>query len=323
MDIDVFSQGELPSVFRALRTALAGAAPLDARQRGFLSAYARITGFELPHDDPTPIGAQAVRIEGRHQRKRLIQLAALAVLLDRPIRGDSVAYLRNLARHLGTHDPVIDAIDAVHAGRLLEARVLSARRGFRVFLKEAYLAEGPKGVMRFLGAMVLKAPVNKDKLWNYKRLGLLPDGTLGREYWKHMTRVGFAFPGEPSGIPDSIAYHDIIHVLAEHPTTPLGEIQQGAFQAGSRREDGFFFVQMVVLHFHQGVPITPATPPTVDLFDPGLVLWALHRGANSSVDMTHQWDFWPLMPLPLPEARARCAVLPKLPAAQIVLEAAA
>jgi hypothetical protein len=63
---------------------------------------------------------------------------------------------------------------------------------------------------------------------------------------------------------------------------------------------------MVVLHFHQGVPITPATPPTLDLFDPALVLWALHRGASSKVDMTHQWNFWPLMPLTLAEARARC-----------------
>jgi hypothetical protein len=27
--------------------------------------------------------------------------------------------------------------------------------------------------------------------------------------------------------------------------------------------------------------------------------------------MTHQWDYWPLMALPLAEARARCALLPK------------
>ena len=94
--------------------------------------------------------------------------------------------------------------------------------------------------------MLLKATVNKDKMWHYKRLGLLPDGTLGREFFRHMATVGFAFPGEPNGIPDSIAYHDVIHVLAEHATTPLGEIQQASFQAGNRREDGFFFAQMVV-----------------------------------------------------------------------------
>lgn len=196
------------------------AGPLDVRAGGFLGTFARITGFELSPDELVPLDAEAVRIDGAHQRKRLIQLAALAVLFN-----------------------------------------------------------------------------------------------VGREYWKHMTAVGFAFPGERSGIPDSVAYHDIAHVLAEHPATPLGEIQQGAFQAGNRREDGFFFMQMVVLHFHQGVQITPATPPTRDQFDPALVLWALHRGASSPVDMTHQWDFWQLMHLPLAEARARCRLLPKLPVA--------
>jgi hypothetical protein len=42
------------------------------------------------------------------------------------------------------------------------------------------------------------------------------------------------------------------------------------------------------------------------------VLWAMHRGAKCTVDMTHQWNFWPLMPLTLEEARAKCGLLPKL-----------
>src|SRR5262245_21297119 len=138
------------------------------------------------------------------------------------------------------------------------------------------------------------------------------EGTLGRECWKHLTEVGFGFPGEPGGIADSVAYHDIAHVLAEHDTTPLGEIQQGSFQGGNRREDGFFFVQFVILHFHHGIQVTPVAPPERGNFDPQKVLWAIHRGAKCSVDMTHQWNFWPLMSLTLEEARARCGLLPKL-----------
>jgi ubiquinone biosynthesis protein Coq4 len=168
-------------------------------------------------------------------------------------------------------------------------------------------------VVRLFAAMLFKASVNNDKEWRYKRLGLLPEGTLGREYWKHMSKVGFAFPGEPGGIADSVAYHDIAHVLAGHEATPSGEIQQGSFQAGNRRDDGFFFIQFVVLHFHHGVPITPTAPPAVGHFDPQKVLWAIHRGARCPVDMTHQWNFWPLLPLPLAEARAHCGLLPKLP----------
>jgi ubiquinone biosynthesis protein Coq4 len=180
-----------------------------------------------------------------------------------------------------------------------------------VMFKEAWLAEGPMGLLRLFAAMLLKARVNKDKLGRYKRLGLLPEGTLGREYWKHMVRTGFNFPGEPAGIADSVAYHDVAHVLADNAATPLGEIRQGAFQGGNRREDGFFFVQFVILQFHHGIRTTPVAPPDPGHFEPDQVLWAIHRGAKCNVDMTHQWNFWPLMALPLAEARARCPLLPK------------
>jgi hypothetical protein len=311
MDIDVFPADELPTAMRTLRTALAGSAPLAAPERAFLATYAGITGYGAPIDGLAPLDARAVQIAGAHPRKRLIQLAALAVLLGRPVKSDSFAFLQSLARHLATHDPVIRVIDALRRGQHLKVRLLTMRRLMRSLFKEAWQAEGCKGVLRFAGALFLKLSVNQDQLWRYKRLGLLPEGTLGREYWKHMTTVGFAFPGEPAGIPVPVSYHDIAHVLAEHEANGLGEIQQGSFQAGNRREDGFMFVQFVVLHFHHGVRIALAAPPEQGHFDPEKVLWAIHRGARCNVDMTHQWDYWPLMALPLAEARARCALLPK------------
>lgn len=312
MDIDVFPAEEQDTVQRVLRTALAAAGPLDDDARRFIATYARITGRPQPTADPAPIAAHEVRIRGAHPRKRLLQLAAIAALLRRPPSAASVAFLQALARQLGTHDPVLGVIDALARGRVVRARLLAMRRGMRALVKEAHASEGLPGVLRFLAAMWFKAPVNRDKLADYKRLSLLPEGTLGREYWKHMVEVGFNFPGEPAGIPDMLAYHDITHVLAGHPTTPLGEIQQGSFQAGSRREDGFFFVQFVILQFHHGVRLTPATPGQVGFFDPELLLWALHRGASLAFDVTHRWDFWPLMALPLDEARRRCGLLPHL-----------
>lgn len=314
MDIDVFPANELPTVLRALRTALRPDGALDARERQFLGSYARIAGWALAASDPPPLHVQDVKVAGAHQRKRLIQLAALAVLLSRPMRPDSIEFLRALSAHLQVHDPVIDVIGAIASGRPLKARLLAMRRTMRVLLKEAWLGEGVLGIVRIFGAMLLKTAVNRDLMLRYKRLGMLPEGTLGREYWKFMVRQGFNFPGEPAGIPASISYHDVAHVLAQHEATPLGEIQQASFQGGNRREDGFFFVQMAVVHFHQGVVVTPATPPTVDLFEPDKVLWAIHRGACCSVDMTHQWNYWPLMELPLDEARAACGLLPTLAA---------
>jgi hypothetical protein len=312
MDIDVFSTQELPIVLRVLRTALNPHGRLDERERQFLDTYALIVGSSLPQPDPQPVPVQDVAIEGPHQRKRLVQLTALAVLLSRPVKPASLAFLRALSEHLATHDTVIDVIGAIVNGRPLTARLLAMRRMMRVMLKEAYVGEGPLGIVRIFGAMLFKTAVNRDLMVRYKHLGMLPEGTLGREYWKFMVQQGFNFPGEPAGIPASVSYHDVAHVLAGHEATPPGEIQQACFQGGNRREDGFFFIQMGVVHFHQGVAVTPATPPTTDLFDPEKVLWAIHRGARCDVDMTHQWDYWSLMPLPLAEARERCGLLPKL-----------
>jgi hypothetical protein len=315
MDIDVFTRDQLPIVLRTLRTALRPEGTLDARERLFLDTYAHICRFERGATDPLPVEPSEVTITDAHQRKRLVQLAAVAVLHTHPIRPSAHAFLSALSRRLATHDSVIDVIAAVMRGRHRKARFLSMRRGMRVMLKEAYVAEGPMGVLRFISALALRVSVNRNKFWDYKRLGLLPEGTLGRTYWSHMTRVGFGFPGEPAGIPDSVAYHDVLHVLADNETTPHGEIQQGAFQAGNRREDGFFFLQMVLLQFHQGVQVTPATGGFTGNFNPDLVLWAIHRGAQCNVDMTHQWDFWPLMALPMAQARSRVGLLPKLSAA--------
>src|SRR5262245_32419530 len=312
MDIDVFSSREHAQVFRVLRTALNPSEPLEDREIRFLQAYARITGYELPAGGPLAVAAADVDIHGSHRKKRLVQLAAMAVLLSHPVREKSVRFLESLSRHLATHDPVVDVVRFLGKNNLFKVKMLTRRRAFGALAKEAWRAEGLSGVLRFFGALFFKTSVNQDKLWSYKRLGLLPEGTLGREYWKHLTEVGFGFPGEPGGTADSVAYHDVAHVLAGHDTTAEGEIQQGSFQGGNRREDGFFFVQFVILHFHHGVKITPVAPPAYGNFDPEKVLWAIHRGAKCSVDLTHQWNFWPLMKLSLQEARARIGLLPKL-----------
>jgi hypothetical protein len=95
---------------------------------------------------------------------------------------------------------------------------------------------------------------------------------------------------------------------------PLAEIQQGSFQGGNRRNDGFFFIQFVILQFHHGIRLTPIAKPEVGYFDPETVLWAIHRGASCKVDVTHDWNHRPLMTLGLEEARREIGLLPKLEA---------
>src|SRR5262249_45537880 len=112
------------------------------------------------------------------QGKRLVQLSAIAALLSAPVNAASVAFVRELAQHLGTHDPVLDILSALERKQFLKVKLLARRRAFKALAKEAYQAEGLVGVFRFFGAMFLGTSVNKEKLWSYKRLGLLPEGTL-------------------------------------------------------------------------------------------------------------------------------------------------
>ncbi|MFL5379823.1 MAG: hypothetical protein ACJ787_18080, partial [Myxococcales bacterium] len=152
MDIDVFPADEISDVFRALRTALNPAAPLQPAERKFLETYSVITGHPLQAGDPDLISPQEVRVEGAKARKRLIQLTAMAALLNHPLRPGSVRFVKELATAIGASDPVIPVLEAVLAGHPLRARFLSMRRWARVFLKEAYESEGIAGIARFFAA---------------------------------------------------------------------------------------------------------------------------------------------------------------------------
>ena len=77
MDIAIFPTEAMPLVMRTLRTALCPQGELDARERLFLATYAHLCGFAHDGRDPQPVQPTEVTIEGAHQRKRLVQLAAL------------------------------------------------------------------------------------------------------------------------------------------------------------------------------------------------------------------------------------------------------
>ena len=71
---------------------------------------------------------------------------------------------------------MIPVLEAMADGQKIKAGLLTNRRGMRVMLKEAYLAEGVMGVARFVAALALGASVNRDLLWGHKKLGRLPEG---------------------------------------------------------------------------------------------------------------------------------------------------
>src|SRR5262249_9762972 len=123
MDIDVFPRRNLDLVFRVLRTALGPGEVLDDRGRRFLETYARITGYALGQADPREVDFWEVRIDSDHERKRLLQLSALAVLLSHPVKPASVRFLRGLSTQLGVDDSSVLLIEFLLRKKYLPVRM--------------------------------------------------------------------------------------------------------------------------------------------------------------------------------------------------------
>jgi ubiquinone biosynthesis protein Coq4 len=170
----------------------------------------------------------------------------------------------------------------------------------------AYKEEGFAGIRKMLAPFT--GSEDAEVAWKYKSLGLLPEGTFGRTYWEHCTRRRFSFPGEKGGIPERVVFHDFGHVLSGYDTNPEGEIQQGAFQAGFVRTDGFAYLLFAIIQFHLGVKITPVAEGETGLFDVAKVLRAAQRGAACKVDLSDRWDPFAVADAPLEQLRAEYGI---------------
>jgi len=163
-------------------------------------------------------------------------------------------------------------------------------RGVRGLFKAAKSASGhgfdPKEAQRF------------------QRLGLLPEGTVGRAYWTFTRENHFSFPGEPHGPPAPLVHHDLAHVLGGYGTSGAEEIKVAAFQAGALRKDPFAVLIFALCQFHLGIRITPITAAQRGHFQPDDVVRAFKRGRTSTIpNFQVDWDPFSIMERPLDEVR--------------------
>jgi tellurite resistance protein len=309
MDLAVFAAKEVPMALGALKTVALADGKLAMPERQLLEVIGAL------HDEAVDVGALAAisprqvarAISAPHRRKRVLQLAVVTALADGEVGPEEERALQELARALDIEEPALGVVHAVARDQRMLARLDMGRRLVGRFASAAYEEEGLAGLRK------LVAPVfgteDADVAWRYRELGLLPEGTLGRVFWEHCTRRHFAFPGEKGGLPERGVFHDWGHVLAGYDTDPEGEIQQGAFQAGFLREDGFAFLLFVMLQFHLGIRITPIAQAEVGLFDAHKVMRAVSRGAACRADLS-LWNPWEHVARPLDEVRADLGIPP-------------
>lgn len=305
MDINVFSPKELKPVLGALRNVVVANESFTDAERALIEGVALIHGVELDADQLEPVAFSDVArvVVDPHRRKRAVQLALVAALVEGPPSNETNRAVREFGQALELDEEGLAVLHEVAHGHAFWARLDMVRRVRRFIANSSQFPGFLDFALPALGVWT-----NESLAGSYRELESCRAGTLGRTVYDHFVDNGFKFPGEAGGIP--MVFHDVGHVLAGYGTDPQGEIQQAAFQAGFARRDGFSFLLFGILQFHIGLRITPVAQGYQGLFDVPLVLTALRRGASCTVDLSEDYDLFVDKDRPLEEVRARLQIPP-------------
>lgn len=303
---------EALAALRALKGVALANGELADDERLFLEIAATLYGVETDVDALPPIAMEelAASIQGSESRLRLLQAGLVVAIADGEASLDEWRALDALRGALRVDDSMMKVFRRVAEGHLGLARVELLRRLSSPILKSAYAADGLRGCYRFVRAATRRSVVDPAVAARYQRLGELPPGALGRDFFEHCRRRDFGLPGEPNGLAEITVHHDFLHVLTGYETDPAGELQIGAFTAGMRRVDPFPVLFFVLLQFHAGVAVTYLGPPERGKLDPVTMTQALERGAAMSIDLAEGWDFWAVVDRPVDELRQRYGIAP-------------
>jgi hypothetical protein len=108
----------------------------------------------------------------------------------------------------------------------------------------------------------------------------------------------FALPGQKRSLPESIASHDVSHLLSGYGIDYVGEMLVAAFTAGYRYEESTFFSSLSIeLMFLTNMGPSPTSPSDcVSIFSqPGMArrfLRALERGMKCKIDLFKDFNLW-------------------------------
>ncbi|MFO0554707.1 MAG: hypothetical protein U0271_40390 [Polyangiaceae bacterium] len=298
---------EKRAVLGALRAVAEANGEFDELERTGLATVAELLGdavdpARVEVSSPEAFG-QALR--GFAHKEDVIHALTLMAIIDGDISESEVAIVKRYAAAVGVDDAFVKDLDHLVRGHLNLVRLDVARRMplMEDAVKELWRTRGARGLYDLLQSFRGKHE-DPEVAWRFKRLGLLPEGTLGRAFWAHMTREGFAFPGERGGLAEFAAHHDVTHVLTGYLTDPSGESEVAAFYAGMLGQRAFPLVFGTTLMFQVGLKLSPIVTPARRAVDPQKLLRAYERGTRVTTKLWIDWDFWPLMERPIDEARA-------------------
>jgi hypothetical protein len=307
MDIHLFKAHELPMVLGALRGVAQANGHFSEAEAALIEGLAALHGERLAADALPRVSPEqlACILTDPHRKKRAVQLAIITSLVEGQPGEVSSQAVAHLARALDINEPGLRVLDRVAHERSMLARLDMVRR-----IQRFATHGGAPSFLRIALPSLLGINGDDALAARYQALAELPVGTLGRDLHDHYREHAFPLPGEKSGLPELLLFHDIGHIISGYDVDPQGEIQQAAFQAGFARTDGFTFLLFGILQFHIGLRITPVARSEQGYFDVPKVLRALTRGAACKVDFSDHFDFFAHAHEPVAELRERWGVPP-------------
>jgi hypothetical protein len=307
----------VPFGLRAMKMIAMADGVFGDAERNMLATAQSVFGTDVDIDVLEPIEPEELARKLTHTglRRQIVRGMVILSLVDGEASEAEAALVSRFARALEIESNDVEIVRELAEKRFLRARFDIARRFWaREKTAEFVRAKGIGWLARSLAAM---ANIREDVAIasRYRELAKAPVGSLGRGYADFIAKNAFSFPGEKGSPPETIALHDLTHVLSGYGTDPEGELQVLAFHAGCRREekDPFSFLIFGIAEFHLGLALSPVATGSRGKLDPTLLFRALERGARCTIDPTDGWDPWPLMHEPLSALREQYRISPLAP----------
>lgn len=306
-----------PSIARAGLRALKSVASVDGTFRELerelldsLQRYVLHSEFDIETLEPISPAELAEAVPPGEFRERIVHGAIFMSMIDGEVADTELDLVDDYAEALGINDASLKDMHRFAIGQFKVLRFDVLRRFILADrLKREWKEEGLRGIWN----LVRVAIQGEDAVLaaRYQALESLPEGTLGREYFEFIRANGFALPGEKDSLPEVIMFHDCNHVLGGYGTSNEEETQVAAFHAGYRGHDKFGLMLFLLMQFHLGVQITPATEGVKGHVKPDLVFKAFERGTHLNCDLIADWDPRKDFEVPLAELRLRFNVPPR------------
>lgn len=306
---------------RAMRGALdVSGHPTELQERMIRTIARHLMGADLdPHGiEPLDATEVAALVTDPTMRRRLVQGAVTLELLEDPSR-ELARHVRAFARALDVSEPMVDAAGRLARGQLALMYADIMRSSYYTEETEHLALHGH--LWRLIRSKVAYTNIVASRAIErkWRALAELPPGSLGAATAAFYRVHRFPFPGERRGIGEVGAHHDFVHVLADYPPTPEGEIDVFAFIAASMADPKGFAQLVMTLGLFQNATIKHVAGKKVvlarsgTLEDQGAAARfgdALERGARCEVEALCI-DHFAIAAEPLDELREQFAIPPR------------